>query len=283
MATPCLDTASCQEPRLEGWLIKRTHPLKVWRARWISLWCEGPKQVFEASTELRGAPLSESHPLESISDCKSTDEDFAGRPHCFVLEVFNIFEGSAGSDADPKGRIVRKRVVVLQATDDEARDKWVEFVVGALQPVKVLTLQACISIEGELAILAINLAGQTVADLKLPRGITMGRLRLELHACLLGLRLDWDCDWIHQAPPADVIEAAVGTTLQVPPAARLRFLVGDGSAISEAAETELAETCLIPCAASPRLHEKACNGPVSDGTDDGQAGPCASSKPTSLD
>ncbi|CAE8590805.1 unnamed protein product, partial [Polarella glacialis] len=155
------ESAAAPAPVLEGWLMKRSKTLHVWRPRWLALWSDpAHRQSLDASTDIRGKACSESFALARVLSAKAVRDAYFGRPHCFVIqyiegdEVGSALEleatfvasssssrvtarGSLGSVAarSSNANAIKRRDVGLQASSDSERAAWLEAVLKGAREV----------------------------------------------------------------------------------------------------------------------------------------------------
>lgn len=100
---------------MQGWVLKRSKKLHLWRRRWAMLRLDSSQERLCFATKQRGGRDSESFPLVAVRAVRAVSEEHYGRPHCLYVECVT----TASIDG------VRSRLVGMQFESDEDRDAWV--------------------------------------------------------------------------------------------------------------------------------------------------------------
>eukprot|EP00931_Biecheleriopsis_adriatica_P019732 TRINITY_DN13373_c0_g2_i1.p1 TRINITY_DN13373_c0_g2~~TRINITY_DN13373_c0_g2_i1.p1 ORF type:complete len:1335 (+),score=241.66 TRINITY_DN13373_c0_g2_i1:3-4007(+) len=102
----------------EGWLVKRSRSLHIWRHRWVSLWDgqgSNPPSLCFAPRVKDYVSLSESFALARIRNVRVVEDSFFNRPCCFVVEYCEKLKTDGASI----------RFIGMQAPTEESRDMWI--------------------------------------------------------------------------------------------------------------------------------------------------------------
>lgn len=101
-------------PLLEGWVMKRSKRLHIWRRRWASLWVTGSGERLDFSVHRDYTHVTESFPLRCIRAVRAVSDFHYRRPSCMFVECIT----SATVDE------IACRLIGLQFDSDEERDSW---------------------------------------------------------------------------------------------------------------------------------------------------------------